>query len=553
MVNAVTEAYFKLRDQSDAERNQTVIDLLGQEMDKRSKEVLRLRDNLRTLAKEATGKDPFRGQDGGGLAPEAPAGRSGGPTDRGPGGTTVLEARIKAAEEEVERNEGERGRRAAKTTTGQSTTQFSAGDRLPRCDGRQDHRRQRRKCRSRRRTIAAKQAKLKEIEEKSARGKDDPLCVQLAKEIASDEQALEQTRERDEAAEARHEAELAIVARRGGGGNRAGRPADGRTGQDAIRLGRPAACLEQMLQGALRRATQERRTEQRRHDGAVVQARRIGPGREGVRVDRAAGVATPDGAGRPARVTLMQAAEPPCQPVELFPYRNHALAVLAVSVLPFGLAVFWERLAGRVGDSQSFEQQSTAGRSGRDHALADAHARAPAIGRGPRSGYEIRLFEESIDSLRTSLSLSEDLSGMRVLAVTSAANHEGKTSVAAQLAVSFARATGEPLLLIDGDMRSPDVHSVFQIPLEPGLAKVLGGECSLEDAIVTSWSDHVHLLPGGETEQQSAQAAGQRDVEIADGGDSRPLSIRGDRHPARVGRQPKRWCWRRRPMPRWCA
>ena len=53
------------------------------------------------------------------------------------------------------------------------------------------------------------------------------------------------------------------------------------------------------------------------------------------------------------------------------------------------------------------------------------------------------------------------------------------------------------MLLIDGDMRSPDIHNVFDVDLEPGLAKVLSGECRLEDAIVTSWNDIVHLLPAG--------------------------------------------------------
>jgi len=81
--------------------------------------------------------------------------------------------------------------------------------------------------------------------------------------------------------------------------------------------------------------------------------------------------------------------------------------------------------------------------------------------------------------------------------VTSAVNHEGKTSVAAQLAVSIARASGELTLLIDGDMRSPDVHNVFDIPLEPGLAEVLDHQHSLEDAIATSWSKYVHLVPAG--------------------------------------------------------
>ena len=61
----------------------------------------------------------------------------------------------------------------------------------------------------------------------------------------------------------------------------------------------------------------------------------------------------------------------------------------------------------------------------------------------------------------------------------------------------MARGVSEPTLLIDGDMRSPDVHNVFEIPLEPGLAAVLSSQCTVEDAIVRTWSDHVHLLPAG--------------------------------------------------------
>jgi polysaccharide biosynthesis transport protein len=84
-----------------------------------------------------------------------------------------------------------------------------------------------------------------------------------------------------------------------------------------------------------------------------------------------------------------------------------------------------------------------------------------------------------------------------VLVVTSAVSGEGKTSVASQLAVSIARSSGEPTLLIDADMRSPDIHNVFDIENEPGLAQVLSHECSAKDAIVTSWSKYVHILPAG--------------------------------------------------------
>ena len=82
--------------------------------------------------------------------------------------------------------------------------------------------------------------------------------------------------------------------------------------------------------------------------------------------------------------------------------------------------------------------------------------------------------------------------------MTSAGSREGKTSVAAQLALSIAaRASGQPTLLIDGDMRSPCVHRVFDIPLEPGLEDVLNGRATIEDAIVSDSESPLHLLPAG--------------------------------------------------------
>jgi capsular exopolysaccharide synthesis family protein len=66
------------------------------------------------------------------------------------------------------------------------------------------------------------------------------------------------------------------------------------------------------------------------------------------------------------------------------------------------------------------------------------------------------------------------------------------------LAVSLARSSGQATLLIDGDMRSPDIHRVFQIDLQPGLADVLGVNARLRDAINRNWSEHVHILPAGQ-------------------------------------------------------
>jgi polysaccharide biosynthesis transport protein len=65
------------------------------------------------------------------------------------------------------------------------------------------------------------------------------------------------------------------------------------------------------------------------------------------------------------------------------------------------------------------------------------------------------------------------------------------------LAVCIARATREPTLLIDGDLRSPDIHNIFEIESGPGLAEVLQNDCVLEEAIDTSFSDRLHILTAG--------------------------------------------------------
>jgi capsular exopolysaccharide synthesis family protein len=121
----------------------------------------------------------------------------------------------------------------------------------------------------------------------------------------------------------------------------------------------------------------------------------------------------------------------------------------------------------------------------------------PAAGVPRRRQAKLHVFEESIDSLRTSLLLPDDLRELKIVAVTSAASNEGKTSVASSLAVSVARASHQPTLLLDGDMRSPDVHRRFGIAAQPGLAEVLQGTCSLDEAIVVFGGENVHVLPAG--------------------------------------------------------
>jgi len=196
--------------------------------------------------------------------------------------------------------------------------------------------------------------------------------------------------------------------------------------------------------------------------------------------------------GAPGRVNLFRQATPNYIPTKPIPFELLGATTLASLVIPFGIAFLWENSVRRISTVEQLESKTN-----RD--VIGEVSRLPArTGRSRALGHDLGLFEESIDSLRTSLLLANEEADMQILSVCSAVSGEGKTSVSSQLAVSIARSTGQPILLIDGDMRAPDIHQIFEIPLSPGLADVLDGEISLEKAINREWSEHVHLLPAGE-------------------------------------------------------
>jgi polysaccharide biosynthesis transport protein len=207
----------------------------------------------------------------------------------------------------------------------------------------------------------------------------------------------------------------------------------------------------------------------------------------------------------PDRVTLFRSATVPARPDEEIPFKNMLMAALVALVLPFGLAVGIEVLFCRVASRQQLESVGKIAVVGEITTLP-RRLRGQSLGAAPRR--DVQLFEESINGLRTYLTLIESARGRRVLAVTSSISREGKTSLAAQLAVSVANSTGKPTLLIDGDMRSPDIHRIFDVDCGPGLAEVLAGRIPVEEAIETKVSSRLHLLTAGRLSASPHQLTG---------------------------------------------
>lgn len=99
---------------------------------------------------------------------------------------------------------------------------------------------------------------------------------------------------------------------------------------------------------------------------------------------------------------------------------------------------------------------------------------------------------EALRSLRTNIQFIDVDSPVRAVVVTSPLPGDGKSTVAANLALSIAM-NDIPTVLIDADLRRPMQSSIFNVPSGAGLTDVLAGRATLED-VAHNVSDTGNLL-----------------------------------------------------------
>jgi len=94
----------------------------------------------------------------------------------------------------------------------------------------------------------------------------------------------------------------------------------------------------------------------------------------------------------------------------------------------------------------------------------------------------------------------------RVIVVSSAGSGDGKTITAVNLAGALSLKTESNVLLVDGDFRRSSIHSLLGLPKDPGVADVLRGACSLEEALVhTEQLPNLYVLAAGESKGNPAE------------------------------------------------
>ncbi|MDD1792964.1 polysaccharide biosynthesis tyrosine autokinase [Enterovibrio sp. ZSDZ42] len=105
-------------------------------------------------------------------------------------------------------------------------------------------------------------------------------------------------------------------------------------------------------------------------------------------------------------------------------------------------------------------------------------------------------FQESIDSIRTSLYLSMPKTERKFIALSSSVPGEGKTTTAVNLAQSFASI--EKVLIVDCDLRKPSVGMRFGLSnSHPGLTNILVMNASPNDCITNIEGTNLDVLSAG--------------------------------------------------------
>jgi succinoglycan biosynthesis transport protein ExoP len=118
------------------------------------------------------------------------------------------------------------------------------------------------------------------------------------------------------------------------------------------------------------------------------------------------------------------------------------------------------------------------------------------------------IIAETYRNLRTSILLSAH-NGIppKSLLITSSQKGEGKTTTAINMAIAFAQ-TGAKVILLDCDMRNPNVHKALNLKNDAGMSTFLSGNSDLSSLIQASSIPNLSVVPSGPIPPNPAELVG---------------------------------------------
>ncbi len=207
-----------------------------------------------------------------------------------------------------------------------------------------------------------------------------------------------------------------------------------------------------------------------------------------------------------SNIRVVDAAERPRLPASPKKALNLLLGLLGGTMLGIGLAFFFEYIDSHIKTPDDIRAHLGMPALGMVPAVAQKHL----SGKRPLLGGQLTpTFTEALRAVRTNIIFSSAEEGARTLVVTSTGPGEGKTTFAANLAISLAQ-TGQRVLLIDADMRKPKLQEAFEVAQEPGLSNLLVGTARASAAIRKTRQAGLWLLASGRVPPNPAELLGSQ-------------------------------------------
>ena len=199
----------------------------------------------------------------------------------------------------------------------------------------------------------------------------------------------------------------------------------------------------------------------------------------------------------------IQTARPSPSPISPQRERNFLYAFLGGLIA--GLLLAW--MAERFDDSVQSPDDVKEGLGLPFLGIVPLISKLPQGALAPTIGDASSGLADSLRVVRTNIIYGSVGERPKVVAFTSASPGDGKSTVAAGLAILFAQNKGR-VLLIDADLRRPSIHSLLNVPQSPGLSGVLSTEGPVILAPKAGPTRGLDVLTAGSPQNLSAERLG---------------------------------------------
>jgi capsular exopolysaccharide synthesis family protein len=196
----------------------------------------------------------------------------------------------------------------------------------------------------------------------------------------------------------------------------------------------------------------------------------------------------------PGSVTVLTGPSLPDGPVTRPLATDLAAGAVAGLLLGAGTALLRARTRGRIRSREDFAELAGApvlATVPRHRRPSGTTTGAPLMLRDPDSPAA-----ESYRYLRSRLHPALRPTNTTTILVTSPGDRQGRTTTAANLAVALAQ-SGRAVVLVDADLRNPQLHHVFQVSGEHGLTTLLDGDATVSEVLEETSVPHLRFIPAG--------------------------------------------------------